>query len=120
MKEFVLQHWELIGGLFTTIFAFFSGKKLKVAEETKSASDALTSMQSTYDTWVKDFKDRYDELKDEIKIYRDEQLSTRNEIVEIRKENIELRKELKIWEEKYNKLKKEFDQLKNKKNENSN
>lgn len=112
MKEFVLQHWELIGGLFTTVFAFLSGKKLKVAEETKSASDALTSMQSTYDTWVSDFKERYDELKSEVKTYREELLTVRNEITQLRNENSELRRELKNWETKYNRLKKEFDELK--------
>lgn len=113
MKDFILQHWELLAGAITSVSAFFGGKKLNKAKETKSTSDALTSMQSTYDTWVNDFKNRYDELKDEIKMYRGEQLKLRDEIFQLRKENGELRRELKDWETKYTALKKEFDSLKN-------
>lgn len=109
----ITENWQAILGVFGSIIAFFGGKKIKKAEETKSTSDALTSMQSTYDTWVNDLKLRYDELKDDLKQYREEQLTLRNEILQLRNENVELRKELKVWESKYIKLKKEFDILKN-------
>ena len=48
------ENWQAIVGVLGSIIAFFGGKKIKKAEETKSTSDALTSMQSTYDTWVND------------------------------------------------------------------
>lgn len=106
------ENWQAILGVFGSIIAFFGGKKIKKAEETKSTSDALTSMQSTYDTWVNDLKLRYDELKEDLKQYREEQLTLRNEILQLRNENVDLRKELKTWETKYVKLKKEFESYK--------
>jgi cell shape-determining protein MreC len=105
----ITENWQAILGVFGSIIAFFGGKKIKKAEETKSTSDALTSMQATYDTWVNDLKLRYDELKEDLKQYREEQLTLRQEILQLRNENIDLRKELKAWETKYIKLKKEFD-----------
>ena len=112
MINVINENWQALLGVFGSIIAFFGGRKLKKAEETKSTSDALTSMQATYDTWVNDFKSRYDELKEDLKQYRDEQLTLRNEIVQLRQENNDLRRELKDWEGKYTKLKKEFETYK--------
>ena len=112
MVNFIQENWQIVVGVFGSVFAYFGGRKLKKAEETKNTSDALTSMQATYDTWVNDLKLRYDELKEDIKQYRDEQLVLRNEITQLRQENNDLRKELKDWEGKYTKLKKEFDTYK--------
>lgn len=106
------ENWQALLGVLGSIIAYFGGRKLKKAEETKNTSDALTSMQATYDTWVNDLKLRYDELKEDIKQYRDEQLILRNEITQLRQENNDLRKELKDWEGKYTKLKKEFETYK--------
>jgi len=106
---FLEDNWQILAGFITSIFAFFSGKKMKIADEKKATSEALETMQRTYDTFVNDFRERYNEIKEELKTYREEQLTTRNEIVQLRQENTELRKELKDWEGKYTKLKKEFD-----------
>lgn len=107
--NFLQDNWQILTGLIGSIVAFFGGRKIRKADETKNTSDALTSMQTTYDTWVNDFKERYEELKHELKIYREEQLQLRNEILQLRNENDELRKELRVWEQKYTKLKIEFD-----------
>ena len=112
MVNFIQENWQIVVGFFGSVFAYFGGRKLKKAEETKSTSDALTSMQATDDTWVNDLKLRYDELKEDVKQYRDDQLVLRNEITQLRQENNDLRKELKDWEGKYIKLKKEFDTYK--------
>ena len=112
MVNFIQENWQIVVGFFGSVFAYFGGRKLKKAEETKNTSDALTSMQATYDTWVNDLKLRYDELKEDIKQYRDEQLVLRNEITQLRQENNDLRKELKDWEVKYTKLKKESETYK--------
>lgn len=112
MVNLIQENWQALLGVFGSVIAFFGGRKMKKAEETKSTSDALTSMQATYDTWVNDFRDRYNEIKDELKVYRDEQMQLRQEITQLRQENNELRKELKDWEQKYTKLKKEFETYK--------
>ena len=64
MVNLISENWQALLGVLGSVIAFFGGRKLKKAEETKSTSDALTSMQATYDTWVNDLKLRYDELKD--------------------------------------------------------
>ena len=109
MIDLIKQNWELLLGTFGTIGAYFGGRKLKKAEEKKATSDALDTMQKTYDTFVADFRERYTELKEELKQYRVEQVSLRQEVNQLRTENNELRKEIKDWEGKYTKLKKEFD-----------
>ena len=110
--ELLKENWEILTGLIASIVAYFGGKKIKKAEENKANSDALTSMQSTYDTFVQDLKQRYDELKEEQRHFRSELIFYKEQIVELQKSNSELLKELKIWELKYIKLKSEFDNYK--------
>ncbi len=100
--NFFYENWQAITGIIGAIIAFFSGKSVR-------ESDALTSMQANYKTWIDDFDKKYNDLKEELKIYRNEQLQLRQEITQLRSENDELRKELRVWEQKYTKLKKEFD-----------
>ena len=109
MIEFLKENWEIFFGFITSIFAFFGGRKLKRADEKKASSEALETMQKTYDTFVEDFRNRYNEIKEELKQYREEQVALRNEITQLRHENTDLRRELKDWEGKYTKLKKEFE-----------
>ena len=115
MVDLIKQNWELLLGSFGTIGAYFGGRKLKKAEEKKATSDALTSMQSTYDTFVVDLKERYTELKEEQKYIKEELSFYKTQIRDLQDQNKELLKELKDWEAKYTKLKKEFDLYKAKK-----
>ena len=116
MIDLIKQNWEILIGTFGTIGAYFGGRKLKVAEEKKATSDALTSMQSTYDTFVVDLKERYTELKEEQKYIKEELSFYKTQIRDLQDQNKELLKELKLWESKYNKLKREFDAYKQKNN----
>lgn len=112
MVKILTENWQIIAGLFGSVFAFFGGRKIKKAEENKSTSEALASMQQTYDTFVSDLRERYNELKEELKFIREEQLQSRIEIKELQTRNRELSRELKVSEEKYMKLKKEFENYK--------
>ena len=109
MIGLIRENWGLIVGGLSSVGAYFGGRKLKKADEKKATSEALETMQKTYDTFVIDFRERYAEIKEELKTYRDEQTALRNEITQLRHENTDLRRELKDWEGKYMKLKKEFD-----------
>ena len=113
MIELIKENWIALTGVISSVIAFFGGRKMKKAEENKSTADALTSMQQTYDSFVTDFRERYNELKEEIKTFRDEQMVLRTEITQLRAENDNLRKELRIWEKKYKDLKVEFDNHRN-------
>lgn len=104
MKTLLMENWQILIGVFGSIVAFFSGQKMKSIEENKANSDAVLSMQTVYDNFVKDIETRYREMRDEMQHVKDE-------VIELRKENSELRKELRVWENKYNSLKKQFDKL---------
>jgi cell shape-determining protein MreC len=112
MVNLIQENWQALLGVLGSVFAFFGGRKMKKSEEKKTESDALSTMQTTYDTFVADFRERYNEIKEELKNYREEQLQLRQEIIQLRQENNDLRKELKDWEGKYTKLKKEFETYK--------
>lgn len=100
--NFLETYWLNIVQLIGTVFAYFGGRKMTTISEKKADADALTSMQKGYNEFVIDQKERYAELKEELKYVRDE-LKT------VKEEGKFLREEVRDWKEKYNKLKKEFD-----------
>ena len=104
IRQLMIENWQILIGVFGSIAAFFGGQKMKSIEEKKANSDAVLSMQTVYDNFVKDIEARYREIKEEMS-------DVRTEVVALRKENSELRKELRVWENKYNTLRKEFDKL---------
>jgi predicted nuclease with TOPRIM domain len=100
----MIENWQILIGVFGSIAAFFGGQKMKSIQEKKANSDAVLSMQTVYDNFVKDIEARYREIKEDMS-------EVKKEVIELRVENSELRKELKFWENKYNALKKQFDKL---------
>lgn len=104
VKQIILENWQIMIGLIGSAIAFITGRKMQTIEEKKANSDAVLSMQTVYDNFVKDIEARYREMKDEMQ-------HVKNEVIQLRQENSELRKELRIWETKYAKLRAEFDKL---------
>lgn len=104
VKQIILENWQIMIGLIGSAIAFITGRKMQTIEEKKANSDAVLSMQTVYDNFVKDIEARYREMKDEMQ-------HVKNEVIQLRQENSELRKELRIWENKYNALRSEFDKL---------
>lgn len=104
IRQIMIENWQILIGLFGSVAAFFGGQKMKSIQEKKANSDAVLSMQTVYENFVKDIEARYREIKDEMS-------DVKKEVIELRAENSELRKELKFWENKYNSLKKQFDKL---------
>jgi predicted nucleic acid-binding Zn-ribbon protein len=101
-----MENWQLLAGIGGSIVAFFGGQKMKTIQEKKANSDAVLSMQTVYDNFVKDIESRYADMRDQMQ-------EVRSEVILLRKENGELRKELRNWERKYYDLKAEFDKIKN-------
>jgi predicted nuclease with TOPRIM domain len=99
-----MENWQILAGIGGSIIAFFGGQKMKSIEEKKANSDAVLSMQTVYENFVKDIESRYADMRDQMQ-------EVRTEVILLRKENSELRKELRVWERKYNSLKSEFDKL---------
>ena len=104
VKSLILENWQIMIGLIGSAIAFITGRKMQTIEEKKANSDAVLSMQTVYDNFVKDIEARYREMRDEMQ-------HVKNEVIQLRQENSELRKELRVWENKYNKLRSEFDKL---------
>lgn len=104
IRQIMIENWQILIGIFGSVAAFFGGQKMKSIQEKKANSDAVLSMQTVYENFVKDIEARYREIKQEMS-------DVKKEVIELRAENSELRKELKFWENKYNSLKKQFDKL---------
>jgi predicted nuclease with TOPRIM domain len=104
VKQILIENWQIIMGIIGSAIAFLTGRKMQTIQEKKANSDAVLSMQTVYNNFVKDIEERYRELKDEMG-------HVKNEVIQLRQENSELRKELRVWENKYNKLRAEFDKL---------
>lgn len=87
---------EFIPEIITAAIAFFGGglleRKRKKAEIKTAQSDAILSMQNAYNHFVEDSKQRYDDLKSEVE-------RLKNELSRVEK----------FWKNKYQSLKKEFE-----------
>ena len=106
VKTLILENWQIMIGIIGSAVAFITGRKMQTIEEKKANSDAVLSMQTVYENFVKDIEGRYREMREEMQ-------EVKSEVIQLRKENTELRKELKVWENKYARLRSEFDKLTN-------
>ncbi len=111
--NFFIDNWQILIGVISTPIAWIYGGKMK------QKTDAVSSMQSMYDGFLTDYKDRMTEVMTELSEIRkhnrdlqmkfnDIQLSYAKEI-EISQNWERLHKEL---EEKYTRLQKDYDILK--------
>jgi len=71
--NFFIENWEIISGAFASVIAFFGGRRAKKV-------DALTSMQNSYNEWVKDQNARYSELKEDFDQMRIEFMECKEEL----------------------------------------
>lgn len=99
----LLEHWEILAGMVASFFAYLGGKKIKQIEEKKAGSDAVASMQTVYDNFVKDMEQRYSDMKEEV-------LTVKGEVVQLRAENNELRREVVVLRKENAQLRKELQQ----------
>lgn len=112
MKEFFINNIELVGGAFTTVFAYITGRRNQKTNE-------LASMQKTYNTWVEDQKERYTDLKAELEQVKHQNREMQNQFntmqlayakeVEMSQNWEKLHREL---DKKYNDLQRLYDNLK--------
>lgn len=105
MIEIIKANWDNIVLVFGGVGAYFGGRKMKKIDERKAGSDAVVSMQTAYNEFVLDQKERYNELKDELNYVR-------GELKHVKEESKSLREEVRSWKTKYNSLKNEFNKYK--------
>ena len=104
MLDFLQNNWDNLVLAIGGVGAYFGGRKIKRIEEKKAGSDAVVSMQTAYNEFVLDQKERYNELKEELNYVR-------GELKEVKEESKSLREEVRSWKTKYNSLKREFDKF---------
>lgn len=58
----LLNYWQEISLTAGAVATFFIGRKSTKIAERKNNADAVTAMQTTYDVFLKHYKDQYDQL----------------------------------------------------------
>lgn len=94
----LLNYWQEITATVGIFGAFIFGRKSAKILERKNNADAVTAMQTTYDIFLKHYKEQYEQL-----IERLNKLELRNAIL------LESSKE---WETKFRDLEKSYEKLK--------
>lgn len=89
---------EYIGEILITIIsasvAFITGKSRGQVELKQLQGDALHTMQSAYDAFTTDTKEKFDEMHDDIKIMQAERLVTLSENKELKKYVLQIESKL--------------------------
>lgn len=126
----IQQYWEIIVAAFGLISApmmyFLGGKQAKNIELKKSNADAVGTMQSVYDQFLADYKNRMVEVMTELSDVKETNKTLQKQFNEItisyarevemsqnwEKLHRELKDKYNILEGQYEKLKKDHDKLK--------
>ena len=66
MLERIIDNSGIIGGIITTIIAFFGGRKMKNIDEKKANSDALEGIQRVYEKLVEQTERKFDLMEKEM------------------------------------------------------
>lgn len=104
MVEFFIKNWKELTASFTGLFIFLVGRG---SAKKKESIDAVDSMQKTYDVFLKHYTDQYNTI-----IQRLTDMELRNAI--LLESSREWEYKFKDLEKLYEKLKKDFDNYKNK------
>ncbi len=107
MKDFLVQN---VMAIIATIFGaggFYDSWK----QRKKNQADALDGMQRAYDKYVEDSNEKFEQMRKEIA----DLTKAQKELKEAHHKEMERLKN--YWKEKYDNLKKEFDNYKKRKNE---
>ena len=83
-----------VSGAIGSIIAFFSGRRQKKAKDKKAEASAIQSIQATYDVFSADMKEKYTELKSELKEIKDENKTQRATLRDLQKDNSKLHVEI--------------------------
>lgn len=103
----LLNYWQEITATVGIFGAFVFGRKSAKILERKNNADAVTAMQTTYDIFLKHYKEQYEQL-----IERLNKLELRNAI--LLESSQEWEKKFRELEKNHDLLKKEFDNYKKK------
>lgn len=93
----IIEHWREISAAIGGIVLFFSGRKSVKIQERKNNAEAVSSMQQTYDVFLKHYKEQYENI-----MKRLNDLEIKNSTLLKSEEN---------WKQKFNELQNKYDKL---------
>ena len=109
---FIKQEWFGFTGVLTTIAAyFFGGKKKQDVELKQSNADAVSTMQTVYDSFLQDYKDRMSEVMIELQSVREINRNLQSQFNNIQ---IQYAKEVEVsqnWEKLHKEIKEQYKEL---------
>lgn len=83
-----------VTGAATSIGAFFTGRKQKQAQDKQAEATAIQSIQASYDLFSADMKEKYQELKIELREIKEENKTQRSDLRNLQKDNSKLHLEV--------------------------
>jgi len=83
-----------VTGAIGSVAGFFTGRKQKASKDKEAESNALQQMQKAYDAFSVDMKEKYTELKTELREIKDENKTQRADLRGLQKDNSKLHLEV--------------------------
>lgn len=119
--DFSIENWVLLGtSIFGPILAWiFGGKQAKKVEIKKANGDAVSTMQSVYDQFLTDYKDRMNEVMADLNFVKDHNRELQTQFNKIQLDYAKEVERSQNWEKlhreltaKYAVLERDYDELK--------
>ncbi len=118
--NWLLDNWALLLGAVTTPIAWiFGGKQAKKVEIKKANGDAVATMQSVYDQFLTDYKDRMNEVMADLNFVKDHNRELQTQFNKIQLDYAKEVERSQNWEKlhreltaKYAVLERDYDELK--------
>jgi predicted RNase H-like nuclease (RuvC/YqgF family) len=118
--NFFVDNWLAVLGVLTAPVAWiFGGKQAKKVEIKKANGDAVATMQTVYDQFLSDYKDRMSELMAELQSLKSANIELQRQFNEIQLQYAKETERSQNWEKlhrelssKYVLLEKEYESLK--------
>ena len=83
-----------VSGAVGSVIAFLSGRRQKKAKDKEAEATAIQSIQASYDLFSADMKEKYQELKTELREIKDENKTQRSDLRNLQKDNSKLHLEV--------------------------
>ena len=103
--NFFIENWlALLGFLATPIAWVFGGKQAQKVEIKKANGDAVATMQSVYDQFLSDYKDRMSELMGELNVLKGANIELQRQFNEIQLQYAKETERSQNWEKLHREL----------------
>lgn len=115
MFELLKTNWEIILGVSGVIASpiawVFGGRQSKNIEIKKASTDAISSMQSIYDSFLQDYRDRMGEVVIELQTVKASNTELQKQFNELHLQYAKEVERSQSWEKLHNELKHRYDDL---------